>query len=135
MRAHEFINENDQLNEIFPLLAMGLWQLVQWALTLWTVKLVWDTVSGYTKKTGGDISKLSDDDWLDIVVALVIAVVASKIPGASAWVKSKFSKTTPETKAKIVNAVKPKLMSMVKKFADSNTGLATVGATAVGANL
>jgi hypothetical protein len=127
MRANEFITEREQLDEVFPLLA-AIPSLISWAFTTWSAYEIYKVAKTYVDKTGGDPSKLTDDDYLDIAVAVLIAVAINKIPGAAKWVRSKFAKITPEEKAKVVGFVKPKVMDVFKKNQDLAVG---AGATAV----
>ena len=111
---------------MFPLLAAGIWSLVSWAFTAYTAYEIYKVAKTYVDKTGGDPSKLTDDDYVDIAISVVIALAINKIPGAAKWVRSKFAKITPEEKAKVVGFVKPKVMDAFR----SDTAMA-VGGTSV----
>ena len=118
MRAYEIIKEDDQLNEFIPLIGMGLWQLIQWGLTIWSATMIYDTAKTFWEKTGGDLSKLTEDDWLDIALALVL-ILATKIPGGARWIRAKFAKATPEEKAKVIEFIKPKVSAVFKQKSDA----------------
>jgi hypothetical protein len=128
MRAYEIITEREKLDEVFPLLGAGIWALVSWGFTVWSAYEIYKVARTYIDKTGGDPSKLTEDDYIDIAIGVLIAVLINKIPGAAGWVRRKFAKITPEEKAKVVGFVKPKVMDAFKKNQDLAIG---VGATAV----
>jgi len=138
MRAYEIIKEDDQLNEFIPLVAMGLWQLIQWGLTIWSATMIYDTAKNFMEKTGGDPSKLTDDDWLDIGLALLL-LLATKIPGGARWIRAKFAKATPEEKAKVIGFIKPKVSAIFKQKSDAarnavGGSVSTAGVAGLGAS-
>lgn len=126
MRAKEFITEREKLDEFIPLIAAGIWQLVQWGFAAYSGYMIYKTAKKYVDKTGGDPSKLTEDDYIDIALDVCIAVLLNKIPGGAAWIKRKFSKITPEEKAKVVGYVKPKVMDLFR----SETAVGTAATTA-----
>jgi hypothetical protein len=127
MRAYEIITEREKLDEVFPLLA-AIPSLISWAFTAWSAYEIYKVAKTYVDKTGGDPSKLTEDDYIDIAISVLIAVAINKIPGGAKWVRSKFAKITPEEKAKVVGFVKPKVLDAFKKNQDLAVG---AGATAV----
>ncbi len=132
MRAYEIVTEREKLDEVIPLLA-AVPSLISWAFTAWSAYEIYKVAKTYVDKTGGDPSKLTDDDYIDIAVGVLISVLINKIPGAAKWVRSKFAKITPEEKAKVVNFVKPKVMDLFRSDAAVATG-ATAYALGQGAS-
>jgi hypothetical protein len=125
MRANEFIKESNQLNEFLPLVA-AIPSLISWAFTAWSAYSIYQVAKEKVDKTGGDPSKLTEQDWWDIGVGVAVSVVINKIPGVAGAIKRRLAKVTPEEKAKAVAIIKPKVMDLFK----SHTAGA-VGATAV----
>ena len=141
MRAYEIITERKQLDEVLPLIGMGLWQIIQWGLTIWSASMIYDTVKTFWEKTGGDLTKLTEDDWWDIAFALVL-ILATRIPGGVKMLKAKFAKATPEEKTKVINFIKPKVSAVFKQKSDAlrstvggTVGNAAVASAATGAAL
>jgi hypothetical protein len=121
MRVHEIITEQEKLDEVIPLIGIGLWQLIQWGLTIWSATMIYDVAKSFWEKTGGDLSKLTEDDWWDITIALGL-LLATRIPGGARFIKSKFAKATPQEKAKVVNFIKPKVSAVFKQKSNAARG-------------
>jgi hypothetical protein len=124
MRAHEIIKEDDQLNEFLPLLA-AIPSLISWAFTAWSAYAIYKVAKEKIDKTGGDPSKLTEDDWWDIGIGIVTSVVLNKIPGVAGAIKNRLARVTPEEKAKAVAIIKPKVMDLFRSDAAVATGATT----------
>jgi hypothetical protein len=121
MRAYEIITEREKLDEFLPLLA-AIPSLISWGFTAWSAYEIYKIAKEKIDKTGGDPSKLTEDDWWDIGVGVVVSALINKIPGVAGAIKRRLAKVTPEEKAKAVAVIKPKVMDLFKSDAAVATG-------------
>lgn len=142
MRLREITESPRQIDEFLPAVAgVGIgaltWLIISKAIDAYFVYTAVDEIMGVVAKHGGNVTKITDDEWWDISITVIVAGLAlTPLPGkAIKWTFDKVSKAIPaELKSKIINLVKSKFVKSVE-IAPANKAASTSGGSASGSDI
>jgi hypothetical protein len=93
MRIHELLSEDDQLNEVAPIIAgltiAGILEAISLVLTAWSIYDIYKFIGKYSE----DPSKITQEEWNDLWIDLILIA----IPGAAKLGKPMVVKMLPKS--------------------------------------
>jgi hypothetical protein len=124
MRAYEIISENDQLNEVVPVIAGLSFGAVMAGLTAYFAVTSAYEVWKILEKNNYEPDKMSDDDWTDIAWE----ILPLAIPVAGKYIGKATKLMLPKAiTSKLGQLVKGKMSSITGGFKKTGTAAKAVG--------